>query len=303
MADDCASGRPSLRVGTPRGGAEREDRAAYDGVCTNPKILLNCCRVIPALLHLARPGGCRMNRLQREILHICGQAVAPVFRVPAIRDYAMRRAVVAAGVWDEDYPALEPKHLDNPRLFANREDLISSMRFAEGGVIAEIGVAHGEFSEYLLNQLEPKKFVAFDVFNLHEWDTFLHIPTKILFNNMTHLDYYKQKFADRGAQVVIEVGRSNLNLAKYPDKSFDLIYVDADHSYESVKQDADLAKAKLADNGVIVFNDYTYFDFLMGVRYGVVRAVNELIIYDDWRVCGFALSRTMYCDIAIRRSV
>jgi hypothetical protein len=243
----------------------------------------------------------RFNRFQREILHICGQAVAPVFRVPAIRDYAMRHAVVAAGVWDEDYPALEPKHLDNPQLYANREDLISSMRFAEGGVIAEIGVATGEFSEYLLNQLQPKTFVAFDIFTIHEWDTFLHIPTKTLLNNMTHLDYYKTKFADRGAQVVIEVGRSNLTLAKYPDKSFDLIYVDADHSYESVKQDADLAKAKLADNGAIVFNDYTYFDFLAGVRYGVVRAVNELIINDDWRVCGFALNRTMYCDIAIRK--
>jgi predicted O-methyltransferase YrrM len=129
----------------------------------------------------------------------------------------------------------------------------------------------------------------------------LRIPTKILLSNMRHLDYYKQKFADRGAQVVVEVGRSNLNLAKYPDKSFDLIYVDADPSYEYVKQDADLAKAKLADNGVIVFHDYTQFDFLTGVRYGVVRAVNELIINDDWRVCGFSLSNTQYCDIAVRK--
>ncbi len=97
---------------------------------------------------------------------------------------------------------------------------------------------------------------------------------------MTHLDYYRRKLADRGAQVVIEVGRSNLNLAKYPDNSFDLIYIyiDADHSYESVKEDANLAKAKLADNGIIVFNDYIQFDYLAGVRYGVVRAVNELII-------------------------
>lgn len=242
-----------------------------------------------------------MNRLQREILHICGQAVAPVFRVPAIRDYAMRRAVVAAGFGDEPYPPLQPKHLDNPTLFANREDLISSMQFAKGGVIAEVGVGIGEFSEYLLNQLQPKQFVAFDIFTMHEWATFLGIPTKVLLRNMTHLDFYKQKFADRGAQMVIEVGRSQFNLAKYPDNSFDIIYVDADHSYESVKQDAYLAKEKLADNGVIVFNDYTYFDFLTGVPYGVVRAVNELIINDDWRVCAFALNRTMYCDIAIRR--
>jgi hypothetical protein len=242
-----------------------------------------------------------IKQVQREVLHICAQVVAPVFRVRAIRDYAMRRAPIAAGFWDEDYPALEAKHLDNPRLFANREDLISSMRSVEGGVIAEVGVAHGAFSEYLLKELRPRKFVAFDLFKMHEWDKYLGVSTKQLLNNMTHLDYYRRKFADRETQVVTEVGGSSLNLAKYPDKSFDLIYIDADHSYESVKQDANVAKTKVADNGIIVFNDYIQFDFLHGVRYGVVRAVNELVINDDWRVCGFSLQSAMYCDIAIRK--
>jgi hypothetical protein len=80
----------------------------------------------------------------------------------------MRRAVIAAGFGDENYPALEAKHLDNPRLFASREDLISSMQSMKGGVIAEVGVAHGVFSEYLLNELRPRKFVAFDLFTMHE---------------------------------------------------------------------------------------------------------------------------------------
>ena len=56
-----------------------------------------------------------------------------------------------------DYPALEAKHLDNPKFFANRNDLISSLRPGEGGVIAEIGVAHGDFSEYLLDELQPQE--------------------------------------------------------------------------------------------------------------------------------------------------
>ncbi|HEX3523334.1 MAG TPA: class I SAM-dependent methyltransferase [Stellaceae bacterium] len=242
-----------------------------------------------------------MNRLRRELLHICGQAVAPIFAIRAFREYAVRRGLIAAGYGDENYPVLESKHFDNPRLFANREDLISSMRSLEGSVIAEVGVAHGEFTEYLLKELRPRKFVAFDVFTMHEWDTYLGTPVNILLNNMTHLDYYRRKFLDRGDQVIIEVGRSNLNLAKYPDRYFDLIYIDADHSYENVKQDAHLAAAKLSNNGIIVFNDYTQFDYLHGLRYGVVQAVNELIINDDWRVCGFALQSAMYCDIAIRK--
>src|SRR5215469_9286465 len=243
----------------------------------------------------------RLTRFQREIKHICGQAVAPVFQIGAIRKYAMHRAAIAAGFWNDDYPTLEAKHLDNPRLFANRKDLISGMRSVEGGVIAEVGVAHGLLSEYLLNELRPRKFVAFDTFTMHESDTYCNVPTNILFNNMRHLDYYRQKFADRGSQVVIEVGRSNLNLAKYPDKSFDLIFIDADHSYEGVKQDANLAKEKVTDNGVIVFNNYVAFDFFMGERYGVIRAVNELIINSDWRVCGLSLQTAMYCDIAIHK--
>jgi hypothetical protein len=242
-----------------------------------------------------------MNRLQRQIVHICGQAMALVFAVRVFREYAMRRAAIAARFGDEYYPTLESKHLDNARLFASREDLISSMQSVEGGVIAEVGVAHGVFSEYLLNELRPRKFVAFDIFTMHEWDTYLGTPVNILLNNMTHLDYYRRKFADRQNQVVIEVGRSDSTLAKYPDKSFDLIYVDADHSYENVKQDADLAKATLADNGILVFNDYIQFNYIQGVRYGVVRAVNELIINDDWRVCGFALQSAMHCDIAVRK--
>jgi hypothetical protein len=91
------------------------------------------------------------------------------------------------------------------------------------------------------------------------------------------------------------------NLAKYPDKSFNLIYIDADHSYEAVKRDTNVAKAKLADNGILVFNDYTMFDHLNGVPYGVVQAVNELIVSEDWRVCGFSLQKFMFCDIAIRK--
>jgi hypothetical protein len=75
----------------------------------------------------------QLTRFQREILQICGQAVAPVFQIRAIREYSMRRAAPAAGFWTEDYPALEAKHLDNPRLFANREDLISAMRSVQGG--------------------------------------------------------------------------------------------------------------------------------------------------------------------------
>jgi len=94
---------------------------------------------------------------------------------------------------------------------------------------------------------------------------------------------------------------SHLQLAKYPDKSFDLIYIDGDHSYEGVKKDAEIAKDKVVDNGVLVFNDYLAFSAWEGAVYGVMRAVNELIVKDDWVVTGFALNHWMHYDVALRK--
>jgi hypothetical protein len=200
-----------------------------------------------------------------------------------------------------DYPALEPKHLDNPRLFANRNDLISSLRPGEGGVIAEIGVAHGDFSEYLLDELRPQQFVAFDLFDMENWLPKQQWSVERL-NNMTHLEFYKQRFCDRGAQVKTEAGPSHLQLATYKDKYFDFIYIDGDHSYDGAKKDLEIANLKIRDNGIIILDDYKMFDHHYYMPYGVVQAVNEFITTNNWKVCGFALQREMYCDIVIRRS-
>jgi hypothetical protein len=200
-----------------------------------------------------------------------------------------------------DYPALESKNLDNPRVFAHRNDLISSLRPGEGGVIAEIGVAHGDFSEYLLDELRPQEFVAFDLFNMQDWVPKRQWSVERL-NNMTHLEFYRQRFCHRGTQVKTEVGQSDLRLATYKDKYFDFIYIDAGHSYAAVKNDLEVASEKLNDNGVIILNDYTMFDIFHYNAYGVVQAANEFIVTNNWKVCAFALQREMDCDIAIRRS-
>jgi hypothetical protein len=68
-----------------------------------------------------------------------------------------------------------------------------------------------------------------------------------------------------------------------------------------VRQDAAAASGKVKRDGLLVFNDYTLHDHLGQVRYGVVQAVNELIVASDWKVVGFSLQHYMYCDIALRR--
>jgi len=200
-----------------------------------------------------------------------------------------------------DFPSLAPEHVRGARLFADREHLISSLPVPKGGVIAEIGVARGDFSEFLISQLRPSKSFAFDNFPMHTIPIIWGIPSAEYFDGLTHVEFYKRRFKSYGDMVVIEEGLSHISLARYTDRMFDLIYIDAGHDYENVKRDAELSKRILKDSGILVFNDYIMFDHFMNSHYGVVPAVNELVVNDGWRVIGFALSKQMFCDIAIQK--
>ena len=65
-------------------------------------------------------------------------------------------------------PALESRHLRDARLYANRTDMMRALPIVRGGVVAEVGVAHGDFSEVILDTVVPKSFYAFDIFRMHE---------------------------------------------------------------------------------------------------------------------------------------
>lgn len=57
------------------------------------------------------------------------------------------------------------------------------------------------------------------------------------------------------------------------DRAFDLVFIDADHSYEAVKADIAAWEPKVREGGILCFHDY-------GVFPGVTRALNE------WGFCG-----------------
>ena len=165
-----------------------------------------------------------------------------------------------------NYPSLSRDHIGDARLFATRDDMIAALG-PKNGIIAEVGVALGDFSRVMIDALRPRKFVAFDLFELHKIETLWNRPTGEIFLGSTHREFYERRFPG----VVIEEGFSQTRLPRYADNHFDLIYIDAAHDYVSVKQDAEIAVRKLASGGILVFNDYTMFDHLMGVPYEVVK--------------------------------
>jgi SAM-dependent methyltransferase len=199
------------------------------------------------------------------------------------------------------YPALEQRHLASPRLFADRLELIRALAFPAPPLVAEVGVAHGDFSEFLIRTLAPARFVAFDFFNLHEHEFVWSYRTSELFEGKTHGDYYAGRMAALGAAVEVRAGNIAETLDGIEDGGFDLIYVDAGHEYADVARDAAVAVRKMKPGGLLIFNDYIMVDHHYGTPYGVVRAVNELVNASDWKVVGFALQQQMFSDIALCR--
>lgn len=201
----------------------------------------------------------------------------------------------------DNRPALTSQHLADARLYANRVDMLAAIGCPRHGVICEVGVAMGDFSVRMMELLEPSQFVAFDIFTMHRSPSHWGRKSKEIFGSLTHEEFYRRRMAPYGDRVVLERGWSHEMLARYPDRHFDLIYLDAEHVFENVRKDAERAARKIKPGGLVVFNDYTLYDPFLKVRYGVVEAVNQMVTAGGWKVVGFALEHNMFCDIAIRR--
>lgn len=169
------------------------------------------------------------------------------------------------------------------------------------GVIAELGVATGDFSKVLIQLLSPRQFVGFDIFEMHQYPEHWGIPIETLLHGMTHRDCYAHNLRESADILTIEIGDGQTYLARYPDSYFDMIYIDAFHTYEAVVRDAAVATQKVRPGGILFFNDYIIWSHGDHTPYGVVQVCNELIVNRGYDVVGFALQQQMYCDMAVRK--
>jgi predicted O-methyltransferase YrrM len=150
-------------------------------------------------------------------------------------------------------------------------------------VVAEVGTFLGENARTILEGAEPRE---------------LHLIDHDLSRFQAHL----LEPGLRDGVVRLHENDSVAALASFPDEYFDWIYIDADHSYPGVRRDIEQAKRTVKHDGLLVFNDYLCFDHIELESYGVVQAVNELCIAEDWAFRYFALESQMYCDVALART-
>jgi hypothetical protein len=152
-------------------------------------------------------------------------------------------------------------------------------RLPRHACVAEVGSARGRFARHILATSEPAELHLIDLdFSL------LHPELR------------------KDPRVVLHEGSSDRVLAGFPDAFFDWIYIDADHSYAAVLQDATVASAKVKPGGYLVFNDFAHIDLRLGT-YGVHRAVTQFAIARGWSLAWFAYSPHALYDVALRRPV
>lgn len=202
-----------------------------------------------------------------------------------LRDEVQLQETDTAGsFWGEGLiqqaPQLRDEHLRDCVIVADRTVLLE--RLPKGGIVAEVGTLHGEFSREILRIIEPQELHLID----HE------IQSRV--REMAEDPFVRTRLRVHEADSVEA-------LESFPDRYFDWIYVDAQHSYEGVKRDIDAARRKVKADGLLIFNDYTIWSYVEMEPYGVVAAVNELCVEDDWKLMYLALPCHMYCDVAVRK--
>ncbi|MBS1607740.1 MAG: class I SAM-dependent methyltransferase [Bacteroidetes bacterium] len=223
----------------------------------------------------------------------------------AIKNWLSRKgySIIKASPQDVDsmIPLSLPQHLfENSRVCASREDVLPLL--PKGGIIAEVGVAYGNFSALLLEILQPEKFIAIDSYAFTT-DNEPWKQTILKESKLSHLEYYKDRFKNEiiAGKVEVHQGLSWDCLAKLPDRSLDYVYLDAGHTYDEVVKDILQLKKKIKDTAIIQFNDYTLFDAFAFVPYGVPKAIHEFITEENLEVLYLCLHRQFFCDLVVRK--
>lgn len=121
---------------------------------------------------------------------------------------------------------------------------------------AELGVFKGEFSEIILKNLEPDELYLIDIFSglMCSGDK---DGNNIIYTNLD-IEYYKliEKYKDISNVKIIKNKTTDF-LNTLSDDYLDGVYIDADHSHDSVFSDLELSRKKVKNNGYIIGHDYT----------------------------------------------
>jgi hypothetical protein len=139
---------------------------------------------------------------------------------------------------------------------------------------AEIGVKLGKYSDELLSNWEGEELVSIDPWLSADPEEYVDRSNV----SQDEFDRYYEETQERlsrfGSRSTIWRLTSVEAAERVPDHSFDFVYIDARHDYESVKEDLEAWCAKVRPGGILAGHDYVDGDLPQGEFY-VKSAVDE----------------------------
>lgn len=166
---------------------------------------------------------------------------------------------------------LDSQHVENAKLLKNRQTLLEML--PKNGVVAELGVNKGDFSDLIVKTNTPKKFHLVDFWGSARYNQDIRKSVESRFAN---------QIGDKSIE--INLGLSTEVAAKFEDSYFDWIYIDTAHTYSVTIAELELYRAKMKDKGIIAGHDYILGNWDGVVRYGVIEAVHEFCSKYDWEI-------------------
>lgn len=92
----------------------------------------------------------------------------------------------------------------------------------------------------------------------------------------TQYENFKAKMADKSF-VKIFKGYTTDVVKQFDDNFFDLVYIDADHTYTACLRDIRDWYPKVKSGGILSGDDYTKHTTKLGIKFGVIEAVQQFI--------------------------
>lgn len=162
-------------------------------------------------------------------------------------------------------------HVDGGQLILNRLTMLELL--PKNGVVAELGVDRGDFTEKILNINNPKKLELVDIWGSARYDD-------AKFDSVC--DKFSQHIKDKKVSITRKLSTEAAEL--FDDNYFDWIYIDTNHSYQTTKEELHAYKHKVKDAGFIAGHDYVMGNWNKPSKYGVMEAVAEFCVQENWKI-------------------
>lgn len=184
-----------------------------------------------------------------------------------------------------------------------REDVVNLIQSLENPKICEVGVRTGGYFDFLLQD---------NVSEAHGVDIWRSTDSTgqndNLYDQNTLDNQYNEVFTKyRHDNRVRLIREFSVNAARFfPDEYFDFIYIDADHTYDAVKEDLRAWYPKVKKGGILSGHDYISAEMTMklghSVPFGVIEAVSEFKAENNIDENNFHITEELYATYYITKT-